>query len=58
MAASRLKNSSLNKFLEDLSNNTPHAKQFKEEDLGKIKRSSSRKSRQLQVLQERNSKYR
>ena len=58
MAASRLKNSSLHKFLEDLSNNTPHAKQFDEEDLGKIKRSSSRKSRQLQVLQERNSKYR
>lgn len=57
MAAYRLKNSSLNKFLEDLSNNTPHAKQFEEEDLGKIKR-STRKSRQLHVLQKRNSKYR
>ena len=57
MAASRSKNSSLNKFLEDLSNNTPHAEQFEEEDLDKTKR-SNRKSRRLQVLQERNSKYR
>lgn len=57
MAASRSKNSSLNKFLEDLSNNTPHAKQFEEEDLGKIKR-SNRNRRQMQVLSARNSKYR
>ena len=47
----------LNKFLKDLLDNTPHAKQFEEEDLGKTKR-SNRKSRRLQVLQQRNSKYR
>ena len=57
MAAYRSKNSSLNKFLEDLSNNTPHEKQFEEKDLDKVK-TNSRKSRRLQVLQERNSKYR
>ena len=47
----------LNKFLDDLANNTPNAKQFKKKDLGKIKR-SNRKSRNLQTLQGRNSKYR
>lgn len=46
----------LNKFLKDLLDNTPHAKQFEEEDLDKTKR-SNRKSRRLQVLQQRNSKY-
>jgi hypothetical protein len=47
----------LDKFLEDLANNTPNAKQFKKKDLGKIKR-SNRKSRNLQTLQGRNTKYR
>jgi hypothetical protein len=47
----------LNKFLKDLANNTPHAKQFEKEDLGKIKRSNS-KSRKVQTLQGRNTKYR
>jgi hypothetical protein len=47
----------LNKFLDDLANNTPNAKQFKKKDLGKIKR-SNRKSRNLQTLQGRNTKYR
>jgi len=47
----------LNKFLQDLANNTPHDKQFKKKDLGKIKR-SNRKSRNLQTLQGRNTKYR
>jgi len=47
----------LNKFLDDLANNTPNAKQFKKKDLGKIKR-SNRKSRNLQTLQRRNTKYR
>jgi len=47
----------LSKFLQDLANNTPHAKQFKKKDLGKIKR-SNRKSRNLQTLQGRNTKYR
>ena len=39
----------LSKFLQDLANNTPHAKQFKKKDLDKIKR-SNRKSRNLQTL--------
>jgi hypothetical protein len=47
----------LNKFLDDLANNTPNDKQFKKKDLGKIKR-SNRKSRNLQTLQGRNTKYR
>ena len=47
----------LNKFLDDLANNTPNAKQFKKKDLGKIKRSNC-KSRNLQTLQGRNTKYR
>ena len=47
----------LNKFLDDLANNTPNAKQFKKKNLGKIKR-SNRKSRNLQTLQGRNTKYR
>ena len=47
----------LSKFLQDLANNTPHAKQFKKKDLGKIKR-SNRKSRNLHTLQGRNTKYR
>ena len=57
MAASQLKNSSWNKFLEDLANNTPNEEQFKEKDLGKIKR-NNRNRRQLQVLSRRNSKHR
>ena len=57
MAASQLKNSSWNKFLEDLANNTPHEEQFEEKDLGKIKRNTF-KSRKLQVLSKRNSKHR
>ena len=47
----------LSKFLEDLANNTPNAKQFEKKDLGKIKR-NNRKSRDLQTLQRRNTKYR
>ena len=47
----------LNKFLEDLANNTPNAKQFEKKDLGKIKK-NNRKSRKLQTLQGRNTKYR
>ena len=57
MAAYQSKNSSWNKFLEDLANNTPNEEQFKEKDLGKIKR-SNRNRRQLQVLSRRNSKHR
>ena len=57
MAVSQLKNSSWNKFLEDLANNTPHEKQFEEKDLDKKKRSTF-KSRKLQVLSRRNSKHR
>ena len=57
MAAKVLKNSSWNKFLEDLANNTPHEKQFEEKDLDKIKRNNY-KRRQLQVLSKRNSKHR
>ena len=47
----------LNKFLKDLLDNTPHAKQFEEKDLGKIKR-SNRNRRQMQVLSARNNKHR
>ena len=57
MAARVSKNSSWNKFLEDLANNTPHEEQFEEKDLGKIKRNTF-KSRKLQVLSKRNSKHR
>ena len=57
MVAKVLKNSSWNKFLEDLANNTPHEKQFEEKDLDKKKRSIF-KSRELQVLSRRNSKHR
>ena len=57
MAASQLKNSSWNKFLKDLANNTPNEEQFKEKDLGKVKR-NNRNRRQLQVLSKRNSKHR
>ena len=57
MAAYQLKNSSWNKFLEDLANNTPNEEQFKEKDLGKVKR-NNRNRRQLQVLSRRNSKHR
>jgi len=57
MAAKVSKNSSWNKFLEDLANNTPHEKQFEEKDLDKIKRNNY-KRRQMQVLSRRNSKHR
>ena len=57
MAAYQSKNSSWNKFLEDLANNTPNEEQFKEKNLGKIKR-NNRNRRQLQVLSRRNSKHR
>mgnify|MGYP003342472523 CR=1 FL=1 len=57
MAAKVLKNSSWNKFLEDLANNTPNEEQFKEKKLGKIKKNNSF-SRKLQVLSKRNSKHR
>ena len=57
MAASQSKNSSWNKFLEDLANNTPNEEQFKEKDLDKVKR-NNRNRRQLQVLSRRNSKHR
>ena len=57
MAASQLKNSSWNKFLKDLANNTPNEEQFKEKDLDKVKR-NNRNRRQLQVLSRRNSKHR
>lgn len=57
MVARVSKNSSWNKFLEDLANNTPNEEQFKEKDLGKVKR-NNRNRRQLQVLSRRNSKHR
>ena len=57
MAAKVSKNSSWNKFLEDLANNTPHEEQFKKKDLDKIKRNNY-KRRQMQVLSRRNSKHR
>jgi len=57
MVAKVLKNSSWNKFLEDLANNTPNEEQFKEKDLDKVKR-NNRNRRQMQVLSRRNSKYR
>ena len=57
MVARASKNSSWNKFLEDLANNTPNEEQFKEKDLGKVKR-NNRNRRQLQVLSRRNSKHR
>lgn len=57
MAARVSKNSSWNKFLEDLANNTPNEEQFKEKDLDKVKR-NNRNRRQLQVLSRRNSKHR
>tara|TARA_Y100000004_G_scaffold177512_1_gene219165 strand:- start:456 stop:665 length:210 start_codon:yes stop_codon:yes gene_type:complete len=44
-------------FLDDLANNTPNEEQFKEKDLGKVKR-NNRNRRQLQVLSRRNSKHR
>lgn len=56
MAAKVLKNSSWNKFLEDLANNTPNEEQFKEQDLDKVKR-NNRNRRQMQVLSRKNSKY-
>jgi hypothetical protein len=57
MVARVSKNSSWNKFLEDLANNTPNEEQFKEKNLGKVKR-NNRNRRQLQVLSRRNSKHR
>ena len=48
---------SFKKFLEDLANNTPHAKQFEKKNLGKKERINI-KSRKLQVLQQRNNKQR
>ena len=48
---------SLNKFLDDLANNTPNGEQFKTKDLGKKQRNNP-KSRKLQVLSRRNTKYR
>ena len=57
MVARALKNSSWNKFLEDLANNTPNEEQFKEKDLDKVKR-NNRNRRQMQVLSRRNSKHR
>ena len=57
MAASQSKNSSCNKFLEDLANNIPNEEQFKEKDLDKVKR-NNRNRRQMQVLSRRNSKHR
>lgn len=56
MAAKVLKNSSWNKFLEDLANNTPNEEQFKKQDLDKVKR-NNRNRRQMQVLSRKNSKY-
>ena len=47
----------LNKFLEDLANNTPNEKQFEKQELGKKQR-INRKRRNLQTLQRRNTKYR
>ena len=47
----------LNKFLDDLANNTPNGEQFKKKDLGKKQRNNP-KSRKVQVLSKRNSKYR
>lgn len=47
----------LNKFLEDLANNTPNEKQFEKQELGKKQRINC-KSRQMQTLSKRNSKYR
>jgi len=47
----------LNKFLEDLANNTPNEKQFEKQKLGKKQR-INRKRRQMQTLSKRNSKYR
>ena len=47
----------LNKFLDDLANNTPNGEQFKKKDLGKKQRNNL-KSRKMQVLSRRNSKYR
>ena len=57
MAVRVSKNSSWNKFLEDLANNTPNEEQFKEQNLDKIKR-NNRNRRQMQVLSRRNSKHR
>jgi len=57
MAARVSKNSSWNKFLEDLANNTPNEEQFKEQNLDKVKRNNY-KRRQMQVLSRRNSKHR
>ena len=57
MAAKVLKNSSWNKFLEDLANNTPNEEQFKKQDLDKVKR-NNRNRRQMQILSRRNSKHR
>ena len=48
---------SLKKFLKDLADNTPHAKQFEKEDLGKIK-TNNRNRRQMQILSRRNNKHR
>ena len=56
MAAKVLKNSSWNKFLEDLANNTPNEEQFKKQDLDKVKRNNCNR-RQMQVLSRKNSKY-
>jgi len=47
----------LNKFLEDLANNTPNEKQFEKQELDKKQR-INRKRRQMQTLSKRNSKYR
>lgn len=48
---------SLNKWLKELADNTPNGEQFKKKDLGKKQRNNL-KSRKVQVLSRRNSKYR